>query len=418
MQFNPESDERIVSMMAHVLLIGERLEFHQYLKNTGTRLTLITTRDNLIMEHMHLYSRVLAVPPSTSIEEWIDLAVFVHKVDPFDAIGGFQDVVQDRAAAIAQKLGLPFHSIMTVATARYKDEMRSLLNKKGIDSTKNRKVRNIDDIESFAVDCGYPIILKPVDGRGSLGVSIIRKPSDIPSSIDWLKRGTSESEMYVEQYLVGEEVSVEAFSEHGKHYIICITKKYKENNHFVEVGHCLPYRPASDIETAICDLVTKTLTAIHLRNGASHTEVIITADGPRLVETHARAGGDQIPDLIKLATDIDIVDLSVQQLFGRHIENQLERRRANDTFAAIWYTTPRATGRLERVEGLDDAKNLPGVTDVKVKHPVGTYLTQLQSSYSRLAYAIAIGQDPEEALERAQAATKKLRFMIAYQGQG
>lgn len=396
----------------HVLIVGERREMHQRLKQAGARLTLLIEVDQIRAGDNTFYERVIGLPARAQVEEWVALAHAVDRTDPIQAIGGFEDRMQDKAAAIAAALDLPFHTPEVIAATRFKDRMRNLLNKAGVDPTVNRRIKSAAEIETFAATYGYPLILKPVDGRASIGVSLIRSTDDIPAALRWFEESAYAFEMCIEQYLSGKEYSVEAFSEYGQHRIVCITEKFKETVHFVEVGHAVPALLGPATETAIEQLVRRTLTTLGVQHGPSHTEIMVTADGPRIVETHLRAGGDQIPQLIALAGGVDLLDLWVRQILGEQVWPLLSDHAGPDTYAAIWFAVPQALGTIERVDGLDQAKAIEGVDEVVLRLKSGARLGGLHDSFARAAYAIAAGPSQETALERAQAATKALRFLV------
>jgi hypothetical protein len=68
---------------------------------------------------------------------------------------------------------------------------------------------------------------------------------------------------------------------------------------------------------------------------------------------------------------------------------------------------------LERIEGEDRARAMPGVVEVELLQGPGASLSGLHDSWSRAACAIATGQSPDEAVARAQDATKQLRFLVS-----
>lgn len=403
---------------SHMLLVSDGAfpDVHEKLEklnNSGQRITLLISMGKITnLKNLGFYERVIGLPTSASVEEWVEQATLVHRLDPVDAIGGFNELTEEQAAAIAEALGLPFHPVELVARTHNKDKMRELLNAAGIDPTASRRVETTAEIESFAQAHGYPIILKPVDGRGSAGVSLVRRVEDIETAITWFRESARPSALFVEEYLAGEEFSVEAMSENGKHQMICITQKYKETDHFVELGHCIPavVNPATELD--IYRLVDRALSALGVSNGPSHTEVIVTQDGPRIVETHTRLGGDRIPELIESISGVDLLDLWIRQALGEQVMHHLPESLSN-TFAAIWYVSPQAVGTIERIEGEEQAKTMPGVVRVAVRKGTGSEVKGVHDSFSRAAYAIATGRSPNEAVDRAQQAAGQLRFLVS-----
>lgn len=406
-------------MSPHVLIVGALPSAHRKFKELGGQLSLFIPMDRLsLIPTFDIYERMHGFAPTASIEEWIEQARLLHEIDPVEVIAGFHESTEEHAAAIAAALDLPFHSRETVARTHNKALMRETLRRAGVDPTGSRCVSSAAEIEAFAAEYGYPLILKPVDGRGSTGVSTIRRPEELAPAIEWFRQWAPTADMYVEQFLHGVEVSVESFSEQGRHHIVCITQKYKETTHFVEIGHCLPAETDAATTEAIHELVTRMLTALGVQYGPSHTEVMITPDGPRVVETHTRMSGGYLTELIESVSGVNLLDLWVRQVLGEQVGSRLPvtLQPSGNRFAATWYMTPEAIGTIERVDGLDQAKAIDGIMQVGVLQGPGTTITGAHDSFSRAAYATATGSSHGEAVTRAQEATQQLRFLIACQG--
>ena len=292
------------------------------------------------------YDRIVGIPTSASPDEWIAQALLVQERDPIDALGGFNEVTQPLAALVGAALSLPFHSGEVIQRQREKHEMRRVLRAAGLDDSPARLVATQEDLQSFAAEHGFPIVLKPADGRGSLGVSIARGDADIPKAMAWFGQWASEHRMLAEKMLQGEEWSVEAFSERGQHRVVCVTQKFKDPHTSVETGHCLPAPLPEPTRAAIQQFVARVLTAIGIDNGPSHTEVFVTPDGPRIVETHARLAGDSVVELIRLASGVDLDELWIRQVAGESVLHQVPTSLGR--WASIAFATPQAVGTLER----------------------------------------------------------------------
>jgi biotin carboxylase len=404
------------SMTQHLLLIGTSRDLHPKAHRLGARLTVLERTSKLSGRKLDVYSRIIGIPDGASTSEWVEQAALVHRRDPFTALGAFTESAEEQAAAVAAALGLPYHPAAVIQRTHDKLEMRRVLREAGLDDTGSRVVDSRQALEDFAAEAGYPIILKPLDARGSLGVSALRSPADVPGALDWFSKWASEYRMLAEELLQGTEWSVEAFSEGGEHRIVCITQKFKEEGHFVEVGHCAPAPlPAGDAR-AIEDFVRRVLSALGVQRGPSHTEVFLTAQGPRVVETHTRLGGDSIGDLIRLTTGVDLDELWIRQCLGESVLAEVPVV-SSDKHAAIAFVSPHAHGTLLRVEGEDEVSAMPGVDKVDVMLSPGTTLAGLHDSFSRGASVIATGATAEEAVTRAQSAAGRLRFIVSCGGQ-
>jgi biotin carboxylase len=400
-------------MGPHVLVIGDLRPAHRKLVALGARLTLMIPANRVQTKDMAFYERQLILPPNADEAEWIALATALHHIDPIAAIGGFQELLQDKAALIAAALGLPFHALEVIQATRQKDMMRRMLQAAGVDRTANRRVSSAAQIAGFAADYGYPLILKPVDGQASRSVSLLRSAADADAALSWSQGDSQPMQMLVEPFLEGDEFSVEALSEGGAHYMICITRKYKESEHFIELGHCLPAALAPETAARIYRTVSDALTALGLLSGPSHTEVIVCGEQVHIVETHARPAGDHIFELIEAVSGIDLIELWVRQALGESVVDRLPTLPLPlDSCAAIWYAPPVSDGIVANIQGEDVARALPGVLKVKAIAAPGARMSGLHGSSSRPAYAIATAAAPDQALARAQAAIRQLTIEL------
>ena len=109
------------------------------------------------------------------------------------------------------------------------------------------------------------------------------------------KENSRNGEIIVEEYMRGPEVSVETLAVNGKVTIVQITDKITTGQpHFVELGHSQPSSLSYEIQQQIRDITVAANEAIGIKDGPSHTEIIVTEKGPKIVELGARLGGDCI----------------------------------------------------------------------------------------------------------------------------
>ncbi|TXH77674.1 MAG: ATP-grasp domain-containing protein [Lysobacteraceae bacterium] len=405
--------------MKHILMVGRSREVLAKAKRFDLRFTqFVKLRQDMVSETLQPYHRLVGFPGIATTDEWVAQARLIHSIDPFDAIGGFTETAEDIAAQIALALDLPYHPPETVTSTHDKFVMREKLRAAGLDDTASRVMQapDLDEVRRFAEEYGYPVVLKPVSARGSLGVSIARNDAELDAAVRWFQQWAGKYPLLLEQFLEGEEWSVEAFSEQGRHRIACITRKYKDPRTCIEVGHCVPavFEPA--VEADIHRLVCATLDTVGIRMGPSHTEIITTQRGPRVVETHARLGGDRIVELVNLVTGVDLHVLWVRQVMGESVIDDVPASAAAGRYAAIRFVSPLARGVVERVDGVDAAKAMPGVQRVDVIQSPGAEIGEVHDSFSRGASVIAVGESAEEAMARAVEAAGQIRFVVACAG--
>ncbi|MFB7785225.1 ATP-grasp domain-containing protein [Streptomyces vinaceus] len=303
-------------------------------------------------------------------------------------------------ARISELLGLPDNPVEIVERVRDKDLMRQWLAGDDRFSVPAALVRDRNELEQFLTEHRAPVVVKPHDGAGSMGVRLI-EDGRIPSDLAY--------PLLAERYLDGSEYSVEALSVEGAHTIIGITEKLLFDDSFVEQGHHFP-APLSEAEGAdVHTFVQDFLDHIGLRDGLSHTEVIVTREGPKVVETHTRNGGDHITDLVQMATGFDMLDAAVRTRAGLTdtVPAVPEPARA----AVIRYFSPPA-GTVREAYGAAAARYLPGVVDLQLTVRPGDEVRSPRSSLDRVGYVMAVGADLDEARRHAEIAMEAVVLTV------
>jgi biotin carboxylase len=395
----------------HMLGVGRSREIHAKAAAMGFRLSVIAAKAKVASLDPGIYHRIVGVSPGAGAAEWVALARAIHAVDPIEAVGGLSETTQWAAALIARELGLPYASPEVVRYSRDKYAMREALRAAGLDDTPSRTVTDRAGVEAFAAEVGYPIVLKPRDGQGKIGFTKLTGRESIDAALARFTLQAPDSEMLVERFLDGDEYSVEAFSEGGVHRTICVTKKYKDPDTFIEIGHCVP-APLPDEETQrLRGFAVRVLDALGVVNGPSHTEIMVGPHGSRVVETHVRLPGGAVVDLISLLSGVDLDELWIRQLAGETVLPLVPA--SLDGHAASAFVVPKGPGVVRSVTGESEAAGMPGVVRVKLIFEPGTVVSDVYDSDSRGAGVLAVGSTGAEAVERSRAAVSRLTFAIA-----
>jgi cysteine synthase A len=134
----------------------------------------------------------------------------------------------------------------------------------------------------------------------------------------------------------------------------------------------------------------------------------MTAGGPRIVEVNGRLPGDEITALIRAATGLHLQREVVRLHAGEPPDLARTQRRA----AAVRYLAAPRAGTLRAVEGLDEARRVPGVTSVVMDVGPGDAVVAAASNLDVLGHVVAVGAEPGDATRAADAALGQvtLRF--------
>ncbi|WP_326785830.1 ATP-grasp domain-containing protein [Streptomyces sp. NBC_00151] len=331
----------------------------------------------------------------------------IHATQPFDVAISMSDAYVEAVAVVNERLGLTANSPRTARTVNDKALMREVLRDSGVASVAAARVTTGEQARRFPAEAGYPFVLKPADGSGSRGVTLVPDEESLADAVAHTV-GSGSGTWIAEEYLRGPEFSVETFSADGEHHLLAVTEKFKGAN-FVEVGHLVPARIAAETVRALADEAVACLDAVGLLEGPAHTELILTDKGPRVVETHARPGGDGIVELVRLAVGLDAQQLTFDWLAGRPLD--LDGARHEIRAAATWFLTPHP-GTVADVGGLREALTEEGVTEAYLAVAPGDVIGELRGSSDRAGAVIAAADTPDAALDRARLAAGRLQVGV------
>ena len=331
-------------------------------------------------------------------------------------IDGVMTLATDRpirtAAAVAKRLGLVGVSEDTAVKATNKAVMRECLAAAGVPVPAFFGVSDENEFLLAAKRVGAPFMIKPVDSSGSRGILKVDSASDtdkIKEAYRYTKSFSNIGNVVVEEFMSGPEVSVETLAVDGSVNIIQITdKKTTGAPHFAETGHTQPTGLDSDTVSRIKEVAVAANKAIGITDGPSHTEIIVTRDGPKVVEIGARLGGDCITThLVPLSTGVNMVEACIRIALGE--KPDLTSRFSKG--AAIRYFAQH-TGVVKSIDGVDEASKMPGIKQISIVHGVGEKVTEVIDSVSRMGFVIAQGEDARDAQLKCESAVDRIKVEI------
>jgi biotin carboxylase len=264
-----------------------------------------------------------------------------------------------------------------------------------------------------------PLVTKPADGAGSTGVTVLTDPSRTRAAWDAARHAGAASprgrygtptdrRVVVQEHVHGAEYSVESITQHGHTTHLCVTRKTTTGGpHRVEVGHSLPAVLQPATRRRLLAEADAAIHAVGIRNGASHTELILTSDGrPVVLEIGARIAAGHIGTLIQHALGIDPWRALLDVAVGRPAALAATRNR----YAAVRFITAPVAGTLIAITGLPHGE--PHVHDIRVRVAVGDHVEPAAGNGARLGSFIVTGTDPQRVDERADAFTRRINVAV------
>ena len=318
------------------------------------------------------------------------------------------DMPMRAIAYTCEKLGLVGIDSATAIRATDKYEMIHAFEEHGVPHPWYYVVQN-GELDKVKDKITYPCICKPTDNSASRGVIRINSEQELSEAVKYSSENGRSGNVIVEKLLIGEEISVEAFAVDGQVHILAITDKLTTGApYFVEMGHSQPSKFAGEVKEQIVRAASSAMNAVGIQNGPAHVEMMVTEEGPVLIELGARLGGDFITtDLVPLSTGIDALAATIHIACGEPVDVEPKFGKAS----AIRYMKT-ALGKMEQVTGLDEANSMLGVHRVAMLKPIGEEAVEIHNSLDRVGYAIAQGLSPEDAIERCNMALSKVKVTV------
>ncbi|MFD8739491.1 ATP-grasp domain-containing protein [Streptomyces sp. NPDC059618] len=223
----------------------------------------------------------------------------LRRLGPVCVVAGQEGAVP-LADRLSEALGVPSNGTRLSAARRDKYEMIEALRRAGVRCADQFKSSDVRELTDWAEERGvYPVVVKPLSSAASDGVYICNNAEEVTAaataglaSQDIF--GTDNTEILVQSYLKGTEYIVDTVSSDGEHYT-CGVWQYEKT--LLPSGKNIYNRdillaPDAGLVPALVAYVHQVLAALDVRWGPAHAEVIMTDEGPALVEIGTRLNGN------------------------------------------------------------------------------------------------------------------------------
>ena len=298
-------------------------------------------------------------------------------------------------ARVAEALHLPFYSVKTAqwSTDKYQMKQRFMLG--GVPFAKGKLAKTVDDVDDFE----FPVIVKPRDNSGSRGVKLCRDRQELKECIAEAMEFSHLDTVLVEEFIEGQEYSIESIHYDGKSRVIQFTeKKTTEFPYNVELGHIQPAMLSDEVKDEIRDIVEKIAKALNFNNCGSHTELKIGPRGITVIETSPRFGGDFITStLVPLSTGLNIDDLLIDISIGNKLSDNDLRLVKNRCSGVVFFNLPE--GKIEKIGNLDELNTIKGLHFYYFGLKEGDTVKKIKNSLDRYGDVVFVA-DTRDELEK------------------
>lgn len=303
------------------------------------------------------------------------------------------------ASVVASKLGLPFTSVTSALFSNDKFSQRKACAKHGVLQPEFYKVRTPQNAIAVADEIGYPVVIKPVDSRGTFGVTIVYDAKELVDAYFDAVSYSPSLTLICERFIEGELVTVDGFCFSNGHQSITVaSRKFAEGKKPVTKSVSYPSQHDDKFKIDLLKNHQKVVEALGYDFGHTHGEYFVTKNNEiYLVECANRGAGVYTSSTINpLITGIDLNEIFLNQVLGcddfqiDHEKNSYMCRAAMLSFLDF------EVGKVVKSINIDEVKKLPFVQQFRTVFSEKQMVESIENCASRHAMIVVDGYDMNE----------------------
>lgn len=255
------------------------------------------------------------------------------------AIFSNSDHLQTSTAMAARYFGLSAKDWLTTYRAKNKAEMRAHLAALGIDTLWHAVVCEEEALTAMQEKVPFPCIVKPREGVASQQVSLSRDVEELKSQCTAAWATHPGQALLLEEYIAGPLYTLETLGDTKDVMALGgFRTTLSPPPHFVELEAMWGTDLPADAQARVLDIIRR----FGVGFGACHTEYVMSAQGPRLIEINYRSIGDYREFLLRDALQIPLFEIVLRLYLGEPLP-QLD---IAPNAAWIRYFTAPSSGKL------------------------------------------------------------------------
>ncbi|MGH7246158.1 MAG: ATP-grasp domain-containing protein [Candidatus Levyibacteriota bacterium] len=284
---------------------------------------------------------------------------------------------------LSEALQLRTNGTKLSAVRRNKFDMVELIRQKGLHTAKQIKTSSEDEMITFAKSLPmFHVVLKPLRSAGTELVFIVTGEQDARQAFRKILSVKTQFDekneaVCVQEYLVGHEYVVDTVSANGK---TVVTDVWLHN--FAEVNGVKDFydydeliSPADPSVQELCDYTIKAVEALGIMWGPAHPEIMLTKNGPAVIEIGARMGGAGLPRLAQIGLGKGQVEYTVAAYTDEKLFNEMAAETPTIKNHCLWVCLlSYETGTLKNMDKFTEIEKLPSfyekIIEVNVDGPI------------------------------------------------
>ena len=301
-------------------------------------------------------------------------------------------------AQVSEMLGLPCYiDYQTAVNVSDKKYMKKIFWEKNIPTSRYVQLEELD--WNAISHLRYPLIVKPVDAYSSRGVRKAQNQEELERFFTEAAEISRSGGVIVEEFVSGEEISVDLYVENGEAKLLCVSnsEKINDSDRFIIFRGRYPVAASQQLLERIRHVAQQIVDAFELKDCPMLIQMISDGENVSVLEFCARTGGNMKYLLIKRSCGFDVIKAVIDLTVGEKPHVELEKPEAKYIVNDFIYCQ---TGKFARLEGFEEMLSAGVLTDYCSLRPVGFEVRGVTSSSDRIAGFTVTGNSLEEFNEK------------------
>jgi len=316
----------------------------------------------------------------------------------------------DKAIDLCQRLGLPFYATR---------EQWDLLSNK---DTFKKLCRTFDvpvvdeyqDAPGLEKTVRYPVIIKPVDGCGGAGISVCHNEEEFLHGRQVALDHSASKQLIIERFMTGDEVVLYYTLQDGYISLSAMCDRYTLKQNGVAALPTVYYYPSKYLENFMRyddANIRRMFESLGMKDGFLFIQAFVEDGRIRIYEMGYRIAGAQGHKPIAAVNGVNPLIMLVRHALGGGMSGWDLKTEDNPCFCkpACKLTPILKEGTIARIEGLDEIRSIPGVTDIMPVHKVGDRIEGIGTLKQLLNRIYFVADSKEDMIRKIDLIQSKLK---------
>lgn len=295
---------------------------------------------------------------------------YAKKMNVDGVFTGWNEVNIFTAEYVANKLGFPFYGTKEQADQLVtKDAFKETCKKYNVPVVPEYFCGQ-DLTEDIIASFEYPVIFKPTDSGGTVGMTILNEKDDdeIHKAYTKAMDGSLKKTIIVEKYLRDTQLIVIDFAvQNGIPYIVSVADRItvREKEERVPLGFCFMY-PSEHLQMVneqVLRPLTSLIKGLGIANAIISFEGMISEGKLYIIETQFRYGGTHMDRFVRSESGMNLMQMSIEYALTGHFDSWNISEYANPAFHNMYscINLQIKPGLITSYSGIQEVRDMEGV---------------------------------------------------------